>query len=136
MEKILWQPLGLYQPGYGFEILIDREFAKKSFELKIGLANQNRFNQMVGELITKIRQPHHGSYQFFEDSYLVTQFTVPGNGIWLNAENTFGRNPVELSPGPIRYHSHNVDCSSDACNLMALVDMWTEYFDIFKEEMK
>lgn len=135
MEKIIWQPNGLYHPGYDFGILLDRQFAEGMLETKITLDKQNRMNEMANE--TMKRFGAHGTFPlvFHEDSALVTSFNLGERGRWLVMDDDsklFLLNKTDKERC-ISYSSHNVDYSSDAYALIALVDQWVEYSGIIRE---
>jgi hypothetical protein len=134
MNKIIWQPKNVYLPSYEFNISLDRTFAKEMLAAKIPREKQKRMNELALE--TLIRQGFNwpGPLTFYEDRGLVTQFYIGRNGVWLatNCENINSLFKKDENKH-IKYYSHNVDNSSQAYALMALVDQWVEYSDVLKE---
>ena len=125
-EEIIWRPLTLYQPTCEFGILLSREFTSEMLKLRIGTEGQERLNELAVEFVFgwyKCSQPT--PYYFREDTALINQFNLNlGKGEWLALDGCFGKNPLEVHKGLIKYESHNLESITDAYALMALVDFW------------
>jgi len=131
-ERIVWQPLNL--PGsFNFAILLDRKFAAEMLSVKLDGELRQRMNELVQRFTPRNKSSH---IQFFEDTALVVQFDLGGGGKWLAANETYGKNPLEVFKGSIKYSSHNIDTSIDAYELMGIVDTWVHYSDALKDMAK
>ena len=73
-------------------------------------------------------------YLFHEDTYLIKQYYIGGNGRWLSlSRETIDRLiRNDASSFDVKYDSHNVDSSKDAHTLLVLFDMWVSYADTIK----
>ena len=133
-DKIVWQPsLG---SKYGFEVRLDRAFARDTVQAKIPAENQKRLNVLAYEELKRFRINYQEPYRFHEDSCFVREFHLGMNGIWLTTDHYTVSQLVKDDPSlkKVNYHSHNVDVARDAFALMTLVDIWVKYSDILKEK--
>ena len=131
-DRVIWQPLSIYQPGFSFDILLDTEFAKETFDLKLSRKNRESVQQLPGRLMN-FEKPE--PYIFHKDTYFITQINLnAGDGKWLSLDKALmGRDPD--FDDPIKYSTHNFDyrtTSADVLVLMGLFDMWVEYFETMK----
>ncbi|MBT4604191.1 hypothetical protein HOC01_00990 [archaeon] len=133
MTRIVWQPTALYQPSYNFGIVLDRTFAKGMLETKLSPDATRTMNQMGTELLKGFGHNCPTPYIFHEDTAFVDQFYLAENGVWLARDDSVSVLTNDTSVNTIKYSSHNVDNTSQAHSLMALVDMWVEYADTLKE---
>lgn len=132
-NKILWQPVGLYQPGFDFSVLLDRDLASLMLEIELSPAKKDGMNRLGCETLGRLNYANHSPFEFFGNSCFVTQISLGRVGIWLAVDRTNGRNPLEIYKNdPIIYSSHNSDTSRDANALMSLFDLWIEYSDILR----
>jgi len=138
MDKIVWQPTYLHTRGYEFNILLDWEFAEKMIGITLSDDFRDRLNEYGAKVVKEKGHSWLSPYQFYEDTAFVDQFSLGENGVWLAADTTSGRSPLEVfkKPNPIKFSSHNVDHSSHGYTLKALVDMWIYYSDVFKDFQK
>lgn len=128
-KKVIWQPEGIYQPGHDFGVLLDRVFAIEMGNSEVFPSTQRRMNDQGDEIITELGHSWSNPYDFYKDSFLVTQFNLGGNGVRLALDRPVSHylsKPKE-NDDPVKYCSHNVDTSSQAYALMALFDMWVQY---------
>ena len=130
IDKIVWQPGGIYQSGNDFHIALENKFAEKLLASKIGAERQmiNYAREVVKE--RGINYPE--VYIFHKDTAFVSEFHIGHNGKWLSLERNMGIMP--RADEKYIYHSHNADSSSDAYALMALFDMWGSYADFLIEK--
>lgn len=118
--------------GYGFNINLDREFARKAKQKTIEDKIQERLNEIARDNIVKrlfssslVTQPYH----FVDNSLLVGSFHVPGDDCELGLSN------VEVESldienehsNSVKLHTHNVDNYQQAYTLFSLFTNWIEY---------
>ena len=135
MERIVWQPVGIHQPSYNFDVWLDRKFAMEMLDTKISPETQRRMNQLGVEIATRFGYNSPVPYNFEEDTALVGEFHLGSSGLWL-AMDRFARESLEKKIHPektIIYSSHNVDCSEDEHVLLALFDQWVVYSDVLRK---
>ena len=132
MGRIIWQPTSLYQPGFDFEILLDSEFSKEMIKTNLSQDAQERMNGLGTDLTTRLGQRWLTPFTFNGNTAFVSQFSLGQNGVWLAVDDYFNTSSSD-DQKPIKYTSHNVDNSSQAHVLMALVDLWVSYADTLKE---
>jgi len=129
-NRIIWQAKNLYQPGYGFDILLNPEFAKEMFDSELYQKNHKRMQELSKEFInTSITDP----YIFHKETCLIKQINIPGDGIWLSLENQ-----IPNFNKPLEYSTHNTNyrySPSDALTLMKLFDLWVEYSKELKDKI-
>ncbi|MBI2110005.1 hypothetical protein HYT58_02430 [Candidatus Woesearchaeota archaeon] len=132
MDKIVWQPIALHQPSYEFGIILDETFAKEMVKTNLSQESQRRMNDLGTEVITRFGHNWTIPYIFHENTAFVSQFSLGVNGVWLALDNWYDLLKIPENKDPIKYSSHNVDTSSQAYSLMALVDFWVEYAETLK----
>jgi hypothetical protein len=130
-QKIIWQPISVYQSGYGFGILLDPEFAKDMLTSNLSSDKSKRIQDFANEQLKKSNYDYPTPYIFNGDSCLVNQFYIgDGKELGIDSLIKFESNFDK----PIKYFSHNVDYSSDAYALMKLVDLWVKCSEVIKEK--
>ena len=134
MNKIVWQPIHLYQPSFDFAVYLDRKFAEEMLSSKIQQERQENLNKLAIELVKRFGLNYTSPLSFYEDSCLVTQFYIGRNGTWLAIESFSEKDLINKNNKKlVEYHSHNVESSLEAYTLMALFDQWIEYADVLKK---
>jgi len=122
--------------GYDFGIYLDRQFAKDMIESKIPYDTQKKMNELGSEVLKDFGTNHPEPYLFHEDTALVSQINIGGNGIWVATDrhniDDLLQGKQELSR-PVDYTSHNTDCSKDTFRLMRLFGLWVDYADVIRE---
>ena len=115
-------------PAYDFSVLLDYGFAQSMIAARPPLSAQQRMNELGKQALQKrgVRWPD--PYTFHENSALINQFYIGGNGVWLAASRA-DIDALQTRDNPLLYSSHNVDCSKDAFALLTLVDLWAAYAD-------
>ncbi|HIH10565.1 TPA: hypothetical protein HA241_00060 [Candidatus Woesearchaeota archaeon] len=131
MTGIIWQPIALYQPGFNFDIVLDDRFAEEMIKTNLSQSVQERMNGLGTDLTTRLGHSWLSPFTFYESTAFVSQFSLGQNGVWLVVDNYFKKEQLEDKKA-VRYTTHNVDNSSQAYALMALVDLWVSYADTLK----
>ena len=72
-NQIIWQPQGLYQPGYDFGILLNPEFAKEMFNLKLSRKKYQKMQKLPKELMG-FKKPD--PYIFHKDTCFISQINL------------------------------------------------------------
>lgn len=131
MDDLIWQPKGVYYKG-DFSIEVNRNFVEKASSLEINDDIKKNMKDLVNNLMNgKMSQP----FIFEGNTYMVSQFTSEaGNGVWLSM-SSMGKRALDVFEGNIKFNSHNVDHSYQQTDLMSLVDIWAEYYDVVKDEV-
>ena len=133
MNKIIWQPVQLYNSGrLDFGVILDREFAEMMVSKKLDGEKILRFNNFVRETISKRAfNPH---ILFYDDTALAVQLNTGSGGVWLTVDSTYGKNPLEVYVDEhIKYSSHNVDTTADRDVLLRMMNIYVEYSDMIAE---
>lgn len=129
-NKIIWQPGGVYQPGYDFNIILNAEFAKKTFNYSL---SQKKRTQMLALPRELMGFEHSEPYRFHEDTLFLRQVNIqPGHGKWLSLDDAFGGAAPDFSK-PVKYSTHNFDfrtSSFDVITALSLFEIWAEYSKI------
>lgn len=132
---IIWQPTGVYQPGCGFDIALDGEFARQMVSSHVGEERQRVLVQLGKETARRFDFRYPEVFSFHEDTGLVTMVNIGDNGCWLNLDN---RDFDKLVGGEqidkLVYSNHNVDSFKQAYALMSLVDLWVSYAGVLRGE--
>ena len=129
MEKILWMPQLITR--YEFVVYLDRTFAKEMAQTPLSQERQNRMNQIGSEELKGMGTNWLNPYSFYNNSCLVDQIYIGGNGKWLAATG-LDRLADTDKLKPVEYYSHNVDTSREAYILMALLSKWAYLSDALK----
>ncbi len=135
MQKILWQPFSVYQPGRDFGVYLDNNFALKMFDAKIGSKRQQDMQKIAKEVSCRFGFKYPPLI-FEEYSALVTQLSIGNGGKWLATDNSSLEGLIKHNTKkPLTYHSHNVDAADEAYALLALFDHWIEYSEALIENI-
>jgi hypothetical protein len=135
IEKIIWQPVGLYQPGHSFQANLDREFAVDMANTTISKNTQNAMNKMGSECYKGYGFSTYKPYLFHENTGFVRQINLKaGDGVCLAVSDLYGKAPDMSSDRPLVYDTHNVSNLDDKIALLSLFDNWISYCDILKNE--
>ncbi len=122
-NNIIWQPCSIYQPGYSFGILLDKEFAKEMFNSKLSPENYQRMQCLPKELMG-FTNPE--PYRFHGDTCFVRQINLHvGDGKFLSLENACGGAKPNFD-----YRTS----SSDVLTLMGLFDLWVEFSECIRDK--
>lgn len=126
-KKVVWQPLGLYQPGYDFGIYLDKAFAEEMLAAQISSERQGQMNKLAYDFLEHRRLRNRNHFIFHERTALVTEFSLGHEGRTLSVGAPDPAQILSMREGPLKYDSHNIDDSSNQSLLMILVDLWVEY---------
>lgn len=132
MTSLIWQPIGVYQPGADFEVLLDLAFARDVASLCLPQETREKFKRNAQEhlRLNEKGYSYPEVYEFYNNSLLVKEFHLGNNGVWLATNFESGR--IHGHEDSLIYHSHNVGSEESSYTLMALVDYWVSYIDILK----
>ncbi len=131
---------------YYFSFGIKKEFAKKCFEKEITEEGYNNFQDLGRKMFTKVfgNDEHNPlfdydyPYRFFGNSKgnntcLIRNLTVPGNacGLDVNINDDMEKalDRVNEYENFIKYHSHNIDSTSQCYAFLSLLTTWEETID-------
>ena len=132
-NQIIWQPQTIYQPGYGFGIVLNSEFAEEMFNSELSRKKYQKMQGLPKELMG-FRDPE--PYIFHENTCFLRQINLnAGDGKWLSLDDTCGGAKPNFNK-PVKYSTHNFDyrpSASDVLTMMGLFDLWVEYSDLLKE---
>jgi len=118
--------------GYGFNIHLDREFARRTKQKTIEDAIQERLNEIEKDNIVKRLFPRSlitPPYHFVDNSLLVSSFHVPGDDceLGLSHVEVESLDKEDKHSNSVKLHSHNVDNYQQAYALFSLFTNWIDY---------
>lgn len=141
-EILSWTPrTDQVMSRWGFTIRMDYQMAKILKSKKITEQHYDRITELGKDVIISIfgkEDPMvkhlHPPYQFWDDTYLLTNLSVPGNACGLDMSNgDFERinsdNEYESEWNCVEWHPHNVDVNQQASTLLAI---WLRWFSLAK----
>lgn len=107
--------------GWGFNIILDEEYAKFMMALKMDFEHLKKFKARLSEGLSNIMKftESYPRLQFHENSCLLTNISVPGNACGLDQFNCIDGNDFTYQP-------HNVDCENQASGLLYVFTEWME----------
>ncbi len=133
VDRIVWQPFGLWGEKQDFSALMDEDFAREMIRLKLPEGRQESMNELANKELQRMQVNWRHPYQFHEDTAFVEQIYLGQNGVWLAIESYTIRTDLLKKVGtgkPIRYLSHNVDILKQRNDLLNLMDLWVHYSDV------
>lgn len=133
IDKIVWQPYGLWGHSYDFGVLMDEDFAREMIRLELPEGRQTRTNELGNDELQRREINWKNPYQFHENTAFVEGFYLGMNGVWLAIESYTTREDLLKDEGkgsPIKYFSHNVDTLKQRNALLNLMDMWVHFSDV------
>lgn len=134
MKRVVWQPFGLYQPGFDFGIYLDAAFVKEMAGTKIAPTHQGNMQRLGYETLQRLGGISRTPYDFLEDTALVRGFHLGVDGRWLTTEAKASELMfANQTDTPVEFHSHNIDTLHQQRRLLALVDQWVEYAPLLIE---
>lgn len=110
---------------------------EQALNLKITDEGSNGINTVAKNILDKeykccVTVP----FEFYEDTYVVTQFNITGGGRWFSSKvPTYGKNILDVFTDNqnIVYSGHNIDNTLHSLAMLRLIDIWTTYFSVIKE---
>jgi hypothetical protein len=118
--------------GYGYTILLDREFALKALNTKQPEYIKN-FHEDIDNLleILKISNKPYGHVRFCNDTMLISNISVFGNSCgldidWKSLELVIDEHNHGYE-NDLAYYPHNVDSITQAYSLLSVFFVWYEY---------
>ena len=134
-KKIIWQP-ELVLTGCGFNVFLDKRFAKEMLDSPLSYENQRNMNELGAKDLKSLGIDWREPYAFQNNSCLIGQIYLGMNGVWLSTSPRDLNNLVKEKDlkgvRDIEYGSHNVDTPRNAYALMYLFSKWIEYADVLK----
>jgi hypothetical protein len=136
MSELIWQPKNLHcWPNYDIEV--SRSFMEQASNLHITNEFSNSLNAYAKSILEKnFKCSASNPFEFFEDTYVVSQFNIDGGGRWFASKiPAYGKNILDVFQDNqnIIYSGHNIDTSTHSIAMLRLMDVWTSYFSIIKE---
>jgi hypothetical protein len=128
MDGIVWTPE--FYGSFDFKVHLDKGFAQRMLESTASRENQrNLVNPLRPEFESKgvERLFRPDPYIFHEESGLVLQMSINGNGVWLAMQDSQGFVAGSERKEILCYNSHNVDCMRESYALMLLFQNWVNY---------
>jgi len=117
--------------GFGFSISLSAKFAKAAMETPMTQEHRKRLKELANYTISKLwNRDHHTVYGYYDDSWLVTNFVVPGDACGLDLSRyDYERTKGENDCHNLRYYPHNVDSTLQVYSLISIVDIWVSTFE-------
>lgn len=134
-DKIIWQPsFGYGESGSGFNIILDREFAREMIRAEVSQEIQAKMNQLADERLKGLKKFkginfRPSPYQFYKKSFFISSINTEDNCVCLHTNSSDIEMLLRENYGtnPIGYTSHNVDMPLQAHTLVNLFDLWIKY---------
>jgi hypothetical protein len=135
-NRIWWKPVNLHVPR-GFEIELERESAKRMFDIKVLPEAQENMNRRGEEEARKYGYKPIQPYIFEGDSALIRQINLKnGNEISLTLAELAGRIPDFSKSNPLIYVTNHIDTPIQKYVLMELFSLWDFNSECFEDYKK
>lgn len=132
-DKLIWQITHLSHSS-SFEILVNNEFVAEMLNTKLSQEKIRNLNRTGEEISKNLKYSSRSPYIFYKDTAFLTQINLDaGRGTWLSADMPCGILPNLSENKPMKYHTHNIDHTSDNFALISLFDNYIWYSDILKD---
>lgn len=124
-DKIIWQPINLCEGSDDFSIIVDKEFIRKAFELKIEEKGKMNFNQLAK---TKLGINRGDIFEFYQNSSLITMIRLQEAQSWLELDTNFNSITEQLKKNTVlSYKTHNSNSISQRIDILNSMSFWVEY---------
>ena len=97
--------------------------------------NKEKMDLVAKTELKRLGIHRSNTYGFHEDTCLLKQIYLGGDGIWLDLDRLEIMNlscEVKLIK-PVKYEPHNVDSIMNSYILMSLFEKWVDYSEILKQ---
>jgi len=121
----------IHQGGFGFSVNLSHKFAKVAMETPMTQEHRERLKKLANYSIKALaKRDHHIVYGYYDDSWLVTNFMVPGDACSLDLSRYDYKDvKKEDSCHDLCYDPHNVDSPLQVYSLISIVDIWVSTFE-------
>jgi len=143
-RKFVYEIDGLYPPekpqlgGWAFNAYLEPEFALKASKQPLTEQNETYLQEEAREIIKRYGLNEMGEIEhplmFFNKSWLVTSFRVPGNACDLSVTDSSKFDLERLEQlhqkgllAPIGYMAHNIDAEKQAHCIASMFTNWANF---------